>query len=87
MKNTIFEIEKSFLFLATLPWMMTESLESLNRKVSYVCTTLEGRYKLVETASKKEVFTVIRMKDRGFASIAQGKHKLVFHRMTTGEKV
>jgi hypothetical protein len=50
--------------------------------------TPEGRYKMVKIVSKKKLFTVTRMKDKGSVSMAQGKHKLVFHRMTTaGEKV
>jgi hypothetical protein len=41
---------------------------------------------MVETASKKKLFAFIRMKDKGCVSVAQGKHKLVFRRMTTAGK-
>jgi hypothetical protein len=54
--------------------------------VPYVYT-LEGRYKLVETARKKEVFTDIGMKDKASLSTKQRQQRLMFHRMTTREKV
>jgi hypothetical protein len=46
----------SFLFLVTLSWIMTETLESLNRRGMYHMFTFRGWFKLVETADKK-VFT------------------------------
>jgi hypothetical protein len=50
--------------------------EKRMRKVMHAYTP-EGWYKLVQTASKNKVFTVIRMKDKGFVSVTEVQQKLV----------
>jgi hypothetical protein len=51
--------------------------EKRKRKVPHAHSP-EWRYKLMEIASKKKVFAVIRMKDKGFVSVVKVQQKLVF---------
>jgi hypothetical protein len=62
-------------------------IEKKKGKVPYVYSQ-EGCHKLVENASKKTVFIVIRLKGKGFVTVAEVQQKLVLHSITTaGERV